>query len=47
LIPGGRRPLNHRDNHAQYGNKAMKRARLMAAFAFRWQPAQLPLRLRE
>jgi hypothetical protein len=29
------------------GSKAMYLARLIALFAFLWQPAQLPLRLRE
>jgi hypothetical protein len=33
--------------HVVYGSKAMNRARLMALLAFLWQPAQLPLRLRE
>jgi hypothetical protein len=33
--------------YVAYGSRAMKRARLMARLAFLWQPAQLPLRLRE
>ena len=34
-------------SQVEYGSRARKRARLIAAFAFLWQPAQLPLRLRE
>jgi hypothetical protein len=30
-----------------YGKSAIYLARLIAFFALRWQPAQLPLRLRE
>jgi len=35
------------NNQAVNGNKAIYLARLIALFAFLWQLAQLPLRLRE
>jgi len=43
-------PVNQMTYHKDYavnGSKAIYLARLIALFAFRWQPAQLPLRLRE